>query len=234
MNSLKIITISDTHGSHELLNLPAGDMVIHAGDVSARSTLWETVAFLDWFGRLPYFYKILVPSNHDWSMVNNIDILSKMCKENNIHLLIDSGCKIEGIKIWGSPNTPKFCNWAFNKSCTVEESLKPESIARGHDFIGKYWELIPVDTDILVTHGPPHGILDEIQEYNDKGKPINRHVGCHLLADKVEQIKPKFHIFGHMHQGYGIRKIKDSIYINASCLDKEYNLVNNGHTIDYK
>ena len=120
----------------------------------------------------------------------------------NITYLNDSGVTIEGIKFWGSPVTPWFHNWAFNR---VGEEIT------------KHWDLIPADTDVLITHGPPKGILDETVH----GR---LHVGCGHLLKKVLEIKPKVHVFGHIHEARGVHEEAGIKFINASCVDLRYEL----------
>jgi Icc-related predicted phosphoesterase len=124
--------------------------------------------------------------------------------------LQDEGCEIDGIKIWGSPQTPEFFNWAFNCWRSVNEFMDDPK----YDYIGKYWAMIPKDTDILLTHGPPHGIMDMCPQS----------VGCEKLKEYIfGKIKPKYHIFGHIHEGRG-EEIHEGIqFINASSLDGRYN-----------
>jgi Icc-related predicted phosphoesterase len=119
---------------------------------------------------------------------------------DNLIYLNDSQIVIEGIKIWGSPIQPWFYDWAFNRQ-------------RGAD-IKKHWDLIHADTDILITHGPAHGILDLTMDY--------RNVGCEELIKKIEEIKPKYHICGHIHEAHGVLKNEATTFINASQLNVHY------------
>ncbi|MCU0439457.1 MAG: metallophosphoesterase [Raineya sp.] len=196
---MKILCISDTHGKHKKLDLPEADMIIHAGDISGKGDPWQIREFFEWFSALPYYHKIFIAGNHDFLAEKEPETFLKLIPENCIYLN-DSGVKIEGFRIWGSPITPWFHDWAFNRH-------------RG-DEIAKHWELIPSDTDILITHGPPMGILD---------KTIwGKRVGCEELKKKVEQIRPKVHIFGHIHEDYGKLQIFDTTFINASSLNIDY------------
>jgi Icc-related predicted phosphoesterase len=199
---MHLTLISDTHGFHKALKLKGGDMLIHAGDVSKRGEEYEILAFLDWFGRQDYTHKIFIAGNHDFFF--------EECREEDIMDLIpsgvtylnDSGVEIEGLKIWGSPITPTFFNWAFNRD-------------RGQD-IAAHWKKIPKDTDILITHGPPFGILDcTIQQMR---------VGCEDLLKSVEKIKPKLHVFGHIHEDFGLKEKGKTTFVNASCVDINYEI----------
>lgn len=201
---MKIICISDTHGFHQAVNLPVGDMIIHAGDVSSRGRKEEIVAFLDWYSRLAFKYKIFIAGNHDFFFENASQEEVNDIIPPNIIYLNDSGIDIEGIKIWGSPVQPWFFDWAFNRQ-------------RGNE-IQKHWALIPSDTDILITHGPAQGILDRTVR--------NESVGCSDLLKSIKKIKPKFHITGHIHEAYGEKEIDGIHFINASVLNVKYQMTN--------
>ena len=201
---LKIVAISDTHGQHRSLKLTKGDIIIHSGDVSKSGRPEEIQDFLDWFSKLKFAHKIFIAGNHDFLFENeHTDVLSKMIPEG-VTYLNDSGVEIVGIKIWGSPVTPWFNDWAFNRD-------------RGSE-IKKHWDLIPNDTDILVTHGPPFGILDETV--------YGKRTGCEELLVRVSQVKPKYHIFGHIHEDYGQFIKGETTFINASVLDDWYDMKN--------
>lgn len=197
----KIVCISDTHGKHDLItkDLPDGDIIIHAGDVSNVGKTHEIYDFLNWFSTLPYKHKIFIAGNHDFGFEINNDIAPEY-KELGVTYLMDKMVEIEGIKIYGSPWQPRFYDWAFN-------------VDRGNA-IAEKWALIPEDVDILITHGPPHGILDDTIQ--------GLRVGCEELYVKVMQIKPKCHIFGHIHYGYGTRITDDTTFINAANLGERY------------
>lgn len=201
---MKVIAISDTHGYHDLLTLPSGDVLIHAGDVSSRGSKQELQDFLQWFSDLNYEHKIFIAGNHDFFFERaDSEMITSLIPDNVIYLN-DSGTSIGGINIWGSPVTPWFFDWAFNRH-------------RGAD-IKKHWELIPQNTDILITHGPVYGVLD---------KTIHgQRVGCEELKNATDLIKPKVHIFGHIHETYGQVQTLNTLYINASVLDVQYRLVN--------
>jgi Icc-related predicted phosphoesterase len=201
---LVIDTISDTHNRHKKLALPGGDILIHAGDMSGRGEKGEILPFLDWYADQDYSHLILVPGNHDFGFERNPELWAACCKDRNIVLLNDSGCEIEGIQIWGSAVQPEFCNWAFNRT-------------RG-DEIDKHWQMIPENTEILITHGPPLNILDDA---NARG--YSNHVGCYDLAKRIRQLKSiKLHVFGHIHEGSGYKYLNGCTYVNASTLDGMY------------
>lgn len=204
--------ISDTHGKHDLVtkDLIGGDFLIHSGDVSNVGKSGEIYDFLNWFSALPYTHKIFIAGNHDFGF----EIMDTIAPEYNalgVTYLMDSFVVIDGFKIYGSPWQPRFYNWAFN-------------VDRG-DAIAKKWELIPDDVDVLITHGPPFGILDDTIQ--------GLRVGCEELYKKVVEVKPRVHVFGHIHYGYGTRILEDTTYINASCLDERYMYTNKPISINF-
>ena len=200
---MKIVAISDTHGLHQQVQLPKGDLLLHSGDVAKRGSKQEIVAFLNWFSQQDFQYKIFIAGNHDFYFEQNTPKTIESILPTNITYLNDSGITIEGINIWGSPITPWFYDWAFNRH-------------RGAA-IQKHWDLIPINTDILITHGPPKGILDTVVSGDQ--------VGCERLVNALKICRPKFHIFGHIHEGRGILKKKHTTYINASVVNLQYQVV---------
>ena len=205
---MKIVCISDTHSGHNKFEIPDGDILIHAGDISSRGKPEQIKKFNNWLGRLPHQYKIMIAGNHDFLFENEPDIAAEMI--TNAIYLNDSGIEIEGVKFWGSPITPWFLDWAFNRY-------------RGED-IQQHWDKIPLDTDILITHGPPYGILDKTV--------YGQAVGCENLLEIVQKVQPKLHIFGHIHEAYGKKKLKGTTFINASLMDENYNPVHKAHVIE--
>lgn len=195
---MKLVLISDTHTNHNF-RIPEGDVLIHAGDVSSRGTKTEVDRFIQWFQSQPHKYKIFIAGNHDFYFEYAVKNNLKTEFENLIYLN-DSGCEIDGLKFWGSPIQPEFFDWAFNRK-------------RGAA-IKKHWDLIPADTDVLITHGPPHKILD----LSTRGD----YCGCEELKKKVLEIQPKLHVFGHIHESYGTTIRNDTIFVNASLLDERY------------
>lgn len=201
---IKTILISDTHGLHRQLKVPDGDILIHAGDIQSYGYPHEVEDFNNWLGELPHAHKIVIGGNHDQTLYEaGYEKVAKKYITNAIYLE-NSGCTIEGIKFYGSPITPKFMNWFFMAE-------------RGIEIQNKYWSKIDRDTDILITHGPPMGILDKVID-------TNKALGCTDLLWTVKQLKPKIHIFGHIHSSHGT-VIQDNIkFINASVMDEEYQI----------
>jgi len=219
---MKLTFISDTHTKHKEItsSLPGGDVIIHAGDVSSMGYKQELKEFLKWFNNLDnYTHKIFIAGNHDWGFQDN----PKMCQElldfyDQVTYLEDNMELIgedynTAVKVWGSPWQPEFFNWAFNLPRMGEE-LKEK------------WDMIPMDSDILVTHGPPWGHLDTI-----KGKSIN--LGCELLTERVNVVKPKIHVFGHIHSGYGYKFDGHTHYFNAAVLGERYTFINKPMSVEW-
>jgi len=226
---MKIVCISDSHGRHDniyvlkpddsldsqetLNNITGGvflpteaDMIIHSGDMSMRGIEFEIDSFLNWYSSLPYKYKILIAGNHDFLFENQRMIAKELlAKYPNIIYLESSEVVIEGIKIYGEPRQPWFHNWAFN-------------VFRGED-IKRYWDVIPDDVNILVTHGPPFGILDMCMNGDV--------VGCEDLLTRIKSLKElKLCQFGHIHEAAGYEFNNGIHFVNASVLNLRYQLQN--------
>lgn len=205
---MKIWGISDSHSLHRQLIEPEGiDLIIHAGD-STNYYGWiqnqpEFEDFFDWFYHLDIKWKVIIAGNHDaWATKKyNIDKV----KESGIIYLDHESVNIEGINIFGSPYTPTFGNWHFMKDRSK---------------LDDYWKEIPINTDILVTHGPPQGILDLSRNRRNELE----YCGDKSLLRHVNNIKPKFHQFGHIHDfedclNEGIRIRNDIQFMNTSCVE---------------
>ena len=199
---MKLVLIADTHGLHEQVKLPKGDILVCAGDISNVGKIGEIGRFNKWLGRQSFEHKIVIAGNHDWVFEKQPSLARSMIT-NGIYLQ-DESVEVNGLKFYGSPWQPKFMGWAFN-------------LDRG-PALAKKWVMIPDDTDILVTHCGPRGILDRI---------INGEaLGCDDLLEKVMQVRPKLHIFGHIHDAYGIRIYDSTTFINASICNESYNPIN--------
>lgn len=217
---MKIVTISDTHNRHEDIIVPDGDIIIFAGDCSGRGNISSIRSFVEWYAKLPHKYKIMVAGNHDWGFEKDPVITERLCIQNNVIYLNDTSIIIDGIKIHGSPVTPKFFDWAFNRSISIADSMTEGAQRKGHGYIGNHWDKIPADTDILITHGPPQHILD----ITDRGDTT----GCPRLLEQIShRLNLKMHVFGHIHEARGIRYfgcagLDPVLFVNASSLDSSY------------
>ena len=215
MGKYTVTLISDTHNKHKhvhnnsLGDLPGGDILIHAGDISSMGYEHEITEFAKWYDGLNYDHKIFIAGNHDWGFQNNTEkvkgILTGYKTIDYIQdelLTIQDGDKPE-VKIWGSPWQPEFYNWAFN-------------LPKNGDELKSKWDMIPEDVDILITHGPAWGFLDDVD--GRRGD----HLGCELLAERIKAIKPKIHVCGHIHTGHGHYFDGHTHYFNASLLNERY------------
>jgi Icc-related predicted phosphoesterase len=192
MKPLTIVCISDTHELHRELDVPNGDILIHAGDFTMFSK--SAAAILDfnqWLGELPHLWKIVVPGNHEFFLESDP---SRRSLISNATVLINESVEILGLKIWGSPVTPLY-GGAFGMS-------SPSDRAR-------LYSRIPEDVDILITHGAPYGILD-------RSPGSLYHAGCPQLLEAVKRLKVRMHVFGHAHDAHGIADTKNTLFVNAA------------------
>jgi Icc-related predicted phosphoesterase len=189
---LTIVCVSDTHGHHDATDVPAGDVLIHAGDLTMFGTPDEVDAFDAWLGNLPHRHKVVVAGNHDWCFQRSPAEARR--RLTNAIYLEDESAEVAGLKVYGSPWQPWFLDWAFN-------------LQRGPELAAK-WALIPADTDVLVTHGPPEGIGDLTRHWY--------HVGDADLLERVQEVKPKLHVFGHIHEAGGVYPVGDTLFVNAA------------------
>lgn len=206
---MKIIAISDTHGRHNNLEVPDGDVLVFAGDITSYGELELVSGFNNWIGKLPHQYKLVIAGNHDFCFENEFRSKAVNMLQDCIYLE-DNDVIIDNIKFYGSPWTPKFFNWAFD-------------LERGQA-IREKWELIPEDTDVLITHGPPFGHGDMTV--------WNKSAGCKDLLEIINYIKPRVHIFGHIHEEFGITNNENTTFVNASTCNLKYEPVNRPVEID--
>jgi Icc-related predicted phosphoesterase len=239
----RITHISDTHNKHNQLNglLPGGDLLIHSGDISSLGRKSEVERFVKWFNDIDnYTNKVFIAGNHDMTFDREQLLRDKLayfegkteydteCAEGkpdwlkellgihlrpNVSYLENSDVTIDGIKIWGSPVTPSFgYGWAFNKD-------------RGYD-INEVWNTIPMDTDIVITYGPIYGYCDR----TDRG---GLNVGCEQLYHRLNEVQPRLHFSGHIHEAYGYRNTDWGYAFNGCNCDLSYLVNNKPMTFDY-
>lgn len=228
---MRITVISDTHTRHGLIpmeDLPGGDLLLHAGDImNSGYNKNDILDFCTWFHSLDqYENKVFIAGNHDRMFENHPEEVEALINPYlNIDYIQDDEFVIYGdgpegnspndnIRIYGSPWQPEFYSWAFN--------LKRNSL----ELSGK-WEAIPDNTDILVTHGPAFGTLDTVE-----GRPWDN-LGCELLAERIERLKPKIHVCGHIHSGYGYVFKDGTHFFNAAILDERYEYTQKPMTFDW-
>lgn len=210
---MKIDCISDLHGHFP--SLPGGDLLILAGDYTARHTHDEYAKFYRWLWAQEYQNKVFISGNHDSGLRS-----CPLCIDlpANCHYLEDGFVEIEGLKIWGSP-------WSL-----TFPSITPDCLAYTVDrdeALAVKWGLIPCDVDILVTHMPPFGIMDKIS--------AGSHVGSRSLKSALEVVVPSLHVFGHIHEGYGRIDSQDGspIFVNSSHMDECYRAINKEIRVDW-
>ena len=216
---MKITLISDTHNKHKFVtnDLPGGDLLIHAGDISSMGYEHEIREFCKWFNNIDnYTHKVFIAGNHDWGFQNNVEIVKEILGlYANITYLQDNSTLLgeDMVSVYGSPWQPEFYNWAFN-------------LPRQGVELKEKWDNIPNNTDILITHGPAYGYVDKVI-----GRTEN--LGCELLTERIKELKPKIHVCGHIHTGYGYTFDGDTHYINASVLNESYVYYNKPLTIEW-
>jgi Icc-related predicted phosphoesterase len=199
---MKIVALSDTHTQHRNVKVPKGDILIYAGDFEIR-TLPDLSSMSYWLNHLHFKHVVTIFGNHDFTDNLPHDLILDIFG-NKITYLCNNFVEIEGLKIWGSSSTPRCGHWAWMKS---EQDLND------------IWDTIPKDTDVVITHPMPYGILDQVM-------PKMESVGSITLRDKIKEIQPKIHIGGHIHEGFGKYTDGKIDYYNVSILDEMYKLVN--------
>lgn len=197
---MRIIAIADTHLFTADLAVPAGDMLIHAGDHARHGDLKELAEAAKWLAKLPHPLKVAVAGNHDWAFARSPSAARNLFEEAGVTYLEDSGATIAGLRVWGSPWQPAYNDWAFN-------------LPRGRA-LAERWALIPEGLDILITHGPPRGIGDQ-SGYGD------RRAGCDDLRSRLRVVRPRLHCFGHIHEAGGHWRIEGTCFVNCTTWECE-------------
>jgi Icc-related predicted phosphoesterase len=196
---MRIVFISDTHKFHDQLILPEGDMLVHCGDYSFTGKPAETFEFCKWFASQDFEHKVLISGNHDF----NEHLIYVALTEHKFTYLLHEPILLGGIVIFGSPYTPPFYDWNF--------MLNEDQLARRYDEI-------PQDTQLLITHGPPNGILDQTH--------YDEHCGSVALLDRIKCLPNlRVHAFGHIHESAGSKVLDNVTFINACSVDSRYKIV---------
>ena len=196
---MRIVAVADTHTFEDDLGaIPGGDVFVHAGDLCRAGTLEELEPVAAWIRGLPHEHKIVVAGNHDFCFLREREAALRILGDG-VTYLEDAGCVVAGVRFWGSPWQPAYNDWAFN-------------LPRGEALAAK-WALIAEGTDVLVTHGPPHG-------YGDRG-PVPGRQGCEDLRARVEVVRPRLHLFGHIHQDGGLWDDGETAWVNATTWECE-------------
>lgn len=215
---LRFVCLSDTHSRNSSIQVPPGDVLLHAGDFTSDGRPKQVRAFNRFLEGLPFRYKVVIAGNHDmtfdtvqfedlkgrFGLGDNVDSQATKALLTNCIYLEDSAIELFGYTIWGSPWTPRYFDWAFN-------------LPRGPALAAK-WAEIPSHTDILMTHGPPNQLLDMCFDGTTPG--------CRDLRERVEAISPLVHVFGHVHEAYGCREVGNTLFINAAICNLRYKVEN--------
>lgn len=222
----RLVCISDTHGMHKKIKLPDGDILAVAGDVTMRGDLDEVLRFTEWVDTLLNKGKfkdvVWICGNHDFLFQDNPALAKESVKLAGTYLQ-DTEATIQGLRFYGTPWQPEFFDWAFN-------------LPRGNA-LKIMWDRIPAGIDVLITHGPPYKILDNIYRknrtrYDDPNLQMG-HVGCYDLAHQVvNRIKPKVHVFGHIHEAYGMVEQDGIKFVNAATCTYHYDPINKPLVVD--
>eukprot|EP00727_Mastigamoeba_balamuthi_P002747 m51a1_g1247 hypothetical protein (251) ;mRNA; r:12489-13320 len=224
-SAVRLVLVSDTHEKAARLAVPPGDVLVHAGDWTYTGSPRAIAGFAGWLRAQPHAHKVVVAGNHDvtmdaahyeraWQRYHAANVRADAEAAARVlraecTYLENSSAEVCGLKFWGSPGSPEFCDWAFN---LVGEQLEAT------------WALIPADADVVVTHGPALGHGD----VTDRGD----NVGCGLLLRRLLEVRPALHVAGHIHEGYGVSEEHGITFVNASSVDLRYKPVNKPVVVD--
>lgn len=201
---VKLAVVSDTHRHHNSIKqFPPADVFIHCGDATDSGNIHEFTNFANWLSRVPYHIKLFIPGNHDWLCEKQPGMARALIREASGTYLDNEEVMINDFLFYGTPDQPMFCNWAFNK--TKEEMVRSYS----H---------IPDKTDVLVSHCCPYGILDGVMRWSMMTQqPVQEPSGSLELLERVSAIRPKLHLFGHIHEYPGQSLVAGpTTFFNAS------------------
>lgn len=200
-----IQAVSDLHGT--LPDVPACDLLLIAGDVCPVEdhdihfqAQWLNTTFRAWLSGLHARHVVGVCGNHDFVFEKRPDLVPTDLPWTYLQ---DSGCTIEGLRVWGTPWQPRFFDWAFNLD-------EPELAAK--------WRLIPDGTDVLVLHGPPHGIGDAVPRRGG----VVENTGSPSLLERIRAVGPRVVVFGHIHEGRGEYRLGETVLANVTVVDEKY------------
>lgn len=221
-NALRFVCMSDTHNQAHVHQIPDGDFFIHSGDFTNTSTPEEIQQFITFLGTLPHKYKVVIAGNHDtlfdgpyfnknwythWKSDSGCPEDLKTALISSCIYLEDEPVTIQGVNFYGSPRHT-LTGWAFGGE-------EPE--------LSQHWAKIPLDTDILITHGPPA----KYGSFTKKPKGGLEDLGSTSLLSKVGEVKPVVHLFGHVHGQYGTYPAADieTLFINAANTERNRPIV---------
>ena len=189
--SFVVLPLSDTHGHERELELPPCDVVVHTGDVAPGvGKLQDFTLFLRWFQSLDVEHKVFVPGNHDFACQEQEALCRQLCRDAGVHFLVHEPLTLtvgtRRLEIFGSPWQPWFHDWAWN--------------IRSEERRAQLWAQVPESTQLLLTHAPAYGLLDQTEEGSA--------VGDAALAARLLQLPSlEAHVFGHIHESSGSRSV---------------------------
>ncbi len=205
---MKIVAISDVHCKWNKLRIPECDILISCGDYSFRGEDHVVRDFHKWLNKQDARYVVSVQGNHELGVEKDFNNAKRIAEEAcpGVYFIDEGLVEIEGLKIWCSAITPFFCDWAWNR----------------HSYeIQEHWDKIPEGIDILATHGPPYGILDQTTYSTGEIRP--EHLGCPKLMERIKIVKPSLHFFGHIHTPGGRQAhVFGTSFYNAAVCDEMY------------
>ena len=223
-DSLRFVVVSDTHARIQTCELPQGDILIHCGDFSMRGGEDEIRQFYRTLTCWRFRHKIVIAGNHDLSfdpefcarnraLTPGLHFAAHLKREITRYCtyLEDSGVELYGYHLWGTPWVPKHTRTAFSLPENSSE-LKAKR------------DLIPDNTDVLITHGPVYGYGDLTADQHS--------AGCVLLLEALRRVHPLVHLCGHIHEGHGIYETTVCPSVNASICAKKYQPVNCAYAFD--
>lgn len=196
---MRLVAVADTHLFHDELVVPDGDVFVHAGDLCRGGDLDELAVAAAWIRALPHRTKIVVAGNHDWAFLESPEEARRTLGDDVIYLQ-DAGIVTAGLNVWGSPWQPEYNGWAFN-------------LPRGQA-LADVWAKIPEGLDLLITHGPPRGI-------GDRSVSGDERLGCRDLRERVRVVRPKVHLFGHIHDDGGAWAQDGTTFVNCTTWECE-------------
>lgn len=198
---MRIVALADTHCFHADLKVPDGDVLIHAGDLCQEGSLEELEGVAEWLDGLPHTHKVAIAGNHDFAFQDfPQEARALLSRVSRLTYLQDQAASVAGLQVYGSPWQPEFGGWAFN-------------LPEGRP-LAERWALIPGGLDVLVTHGPPRDLCD-----------VTRHnipAGCRALRERVGVVRPRLHLFGHIHEARGWEREGETLFVNVSNAECEY------------
>lgn len=204
---MRLVLMADTHTFQADLEgkVPAGDLLIHAGDLGRAGDAAELAEVAAWLRALPHPHKVVVPGNHDALFEDDPGQARELFR--GLSVLIDEEITVGGLRVYGSPWTPRYHSWSFMKE-------------RGPP-MASIWARIPYGVDVLVTHGPPRGVLDDASAYRGGTWAGPDLAGCEELARRVELVRPRVHAFGHIHGQQGVVERQGTRFVNCTTSECE-------------